>query len=93
MGSFVREPAKKKSNNVMLDKSLERLGYQAPRTAQTILSAIMRAWADEMDNTLLPPETKDRMNNCLISDHRNYKYFRNEFLTLIDYALRKKIIK
>lgn len=79
--------------NVMKGISEQRLARGIPRTAQGILSDIMKKWCEDLDTVILPPETKDRMSNLLLSEHRNYKFFRSEFLTLIDFALRKGVIK
>ena len=82
-----------KPKNTMYHKSKERVGNATPRTAQAILSDIMKKWCDDLDTMILPAETKTRMSNLLLSEHRNYKFFRSEFLTLIDFALRKGVIK
>lgn len=79
--------------NVMHEISKQRLIKDAPRTAQGILSDIMKEFLRELDTMILPAETKTRMSNLLMSEHRNYKFFRSEFLTLIDFALRKGVIK
>jgi hypothetical protein len=90
MGSFVKT---RKEEDPMLEISKRRLSRDVPRTSQTILSEIMKEWGEELDSIILPEETKTRMNNILTSEHRNYRFFRSEFLTLIDFALRKNVIK
>jgi len=89
MGSFVIQEKK----NVMAEVAQTRINRSNPRTAQGILSEIMKKWCEDLDNVILPKETKVRMSNLLLSEHRNYKFFRSEVLTLIDFALRKGVIK
>ena len=92
MGKFLSENTGVQ-NDKMIMTSLKRVEPKTPRTAQAILSDIMKKWCDDLDTMILPAETKTRMSNLLMSEHRNYKFFRSEFLTLIDFALRKGVIK
>lgn len=71
-----------------------RSAARAPRTAQAILSEIMKKYAEELNGKdLMQPELRKRLKKLLTSTDHNYANFRRWFLDLISYAIGKGVIK
>ena len=98
MAEGVKEEKQESPKEKQVRVARERVATapRAPyRTPQSILSEILKCWNDDLENEVnfLQDETRSRLNKCFTSNDKNYKFFRSQFLSALDYAMRKGVIK